>query len=58
MATVYVKDNESFDSAFRRWKRKCANEGIVTDLKRHVEYKKPSIKRKEKMENARKQRKN
>ncbi len=54
MATVYVKDNESLDSAFRRWKRKCSNEGIIGDLRRHEFYEKPSVKRKKKAENARK----
>lgn len=54
MATVYVKDNESLDSAFRRWKRKCSNEGIIGDLKRHEFFEKPSVKRKKKAENARK----
>ena len=54
MATVYVKENESVDSAFRRWKRKCSNDGIIGDLKRHEVYEKPSVRRKKKAENARK----
>lgn len=54
MATVYVKDNESVDSAFRRWKRKCSNDGIIGDLKRHEVYEKPSVRRKKKAENAKK----
>ncbi len=56
MATVHVKDNETVDSAFRRWKRKCSNEGIIGDLKRHEFYEKPSVKRKRKAEAARKKR--
>lgn len=54
MATVHVKENETVDSAFRRWKRKCSNEGIIGDLKRHEFYEKPSVKRKRKAEAARK----
>lgn len=56
MATVHVKENESVESAFRRWKRKCCNDGIIADIKRHEVYEKPSVKRKKKAENARKKR--
>lgn len=54
MATVHVKENESVDSAFRRWKRKCSTDGIIGDLKRHEVYEKPSVRKKKKAENARK----
>ncbi len=54
MATVIVKENETVDSAFRRWKRKCSTDGIIGDLKKHEVYEKPSVKRKKKAENARK----
>jgi small subunit ribosomal protein S21 len=54
LSTVYVKDNESLDSAIRRWKKKCANDGIIGDLRRKEFYEKPSVKRKKKAEAARK----
>lgn len=54
MATVHVKENESIDSAFRRWKRKCSTDGIIGDLRRHEVYEKPSVRRKKKAENAKK----
>lgn len=54
MSTVKVGDNESLDSALRRFKRKCARDGIISDLRKKECYEKPSIKRKKKAEAARK----
>ncbi len=54
MSTVYVRDNESLDSAIRRWKKKCANDGIIGDLRKKEQYEKPSVRRKKKAEAARK----
>ena len=48
MSTVIVKDNETLDSAIRRWKKKCANDGIIGDLRRKEAYEKPSVRRKKK----------
>lgn len=54
MSTVIVKENETLDSAIRRWKKKCANDGIIGDLRRKEAYEKPSVRRKKKAEAARK----
>ncbi|MFA5449562.1 MAG: 30S ribosomal protein S21 [Clostridia bacterium] len=54
MSTVNVKENETLDSAIRRWKKKCANDGIIGDLRRKEHYEKPSVRRKKKLEAARK----
>lgn len=54
MSTVKVGDNESLDSAIRRFKRKCARDGIIGDLRKREAYEKPSVKRKKKAEAARK----
>ncbi len=54
MSTVKVSENETVDSAIRRFKRKCARDGIIGDLRRKEQYDKPSVKRKKKMEAARK----
>jgi small subunit ribosomal protein S21 len=53
MSTVKVGDNESLDSAIRRFKRKCARDGIMGDLRRKEHYDKPSVRRKKKAEAAR-----
>jgi small subunit ribosomal protein S21 len=54
MSTVRVGDNESLDSAIRRFKRKCSRDGIISDLRKKEHYEKPSVKRKKKAEAARK----
>jgi small subunit ribosomal protein S21 len=48
---IRVKDNESFESALRRFKKKCEKAGILSDLRKHQHFEKPSEKRKRK-ENA------
>jgi len=54
MAEVKLKENESLDNALRRFKKQCARSGILTEVKRHEHYEKPSVKRKKKSEAARK----
>ena len=48
MSTVKVGENESLDNAIRRFKRKCARDGIIGDLRKKEAYEKPSVKRKKK----------
>ena len=54
MAEIKIKDNESRDSALRRFKRQCARSGVLTELRKREHYEKPSVKRKKKSEAARK----
>ena len=54
MAEVRVKENESLDSALRRFKRQCARSGGLSELRKREHYEKPSVKRKKKSEAARK----
>lgn len=54
MSTVRVGENETLDNALRRFKRKCARDGIIGDLKKKEFYEKPSVRRKKKAEAARK----
>ncbi len=54
MPSVLVREDESFESALRRFKRKCEKSGILTELKKRQHYEKPSIKRKRKAIQARK----
>ena len=61
MSNVIVKDNESLDSALRRFKRNCAKAGIQQEIRKreHYEhYEKPSVRRKKKSEAARKRKYN
>ena len=51
---IRVGENESLESAIKRWKRKCARSGILADARKREHYEKPSVKRKKKAEAARK----
>ena len=54
MAEIHVKENESLDSALRRFKRSCARSGVLVEVRKHEAYEKPSVRRKKKSEAARK----
>ena len=54
MTMVKVGENESLDSALKRFKRKCQCNGIIGALRKREAYEKPSVKRKKKSEAARK----
>ena len=54
MAEIRVKDNESLDSALRRFKRSCAKAGVLSEVRQREHYEKPSVKRKKKSVAARK----
>ena len=54
MSEVRVKDNETLDSALRRFKRSCAKSCVLQEVRKREHYEKPSVKRKKKSEAARK----
>ena len=54
MAIVKVRDNESFESALRRFKKQCERTGILSEIRRKEYYEKPSVERKKKAIAARK----
>ncbi|HIR41018.1 MAG TPA: 30S ribosomal protein S21 [Candidatus Egerieicola pullicola] len=54
MSEVRVKENESLDSALRRFKRSCAKSGVMAEVRKREHYEKPSVRRKKKSEAARK----
>ncbi len=51
---VYVRDNESFEEAFKRFKKQCERAGILSEIKKREHYEKPSEKKKKKALAARK----
>lgn len=57
MSTVKVGENESLESAIKRFKRKCQKDGIIGDLRKKEAYEKPSVAKKKKSIAARKKRK-
>lgn len=52
MSEIKIKDNESLDNALRRFKRQCAKSGILSEVRKREHYEKPSVKRKNKAEAA------
>ena len=54
MPIVHVREEESFENALRRFKRKCEKSGVLTELKKRQHYEKPSVRRKRKAMAARK----
>ncbi|MBO4583696.1 MAG: 30S ribosomal protein S21 [Clostridia bacterium] len=54
MSEIKLKDNESLDNALRRFKRSCAKDGILSEVRKREHYEKPSVRRKKKSEAARK----
>ena len=54
MSEVIVGENESLDSALRRFKRQCQKAGVLAELRKREHYEKPSVRRKKKSEAARK----
>jgi small subunit ribosomal protein S21 len=56
MSEVRVRENESLDSALRRFKKSCARSGVLAEIRRREHYIKPSVRRKKKSEAARKRR--
>mgnify|MGYP003516761305 FL=1 len=54
MAEIRLKENESLESALRRFKKQCARTGVIAEVRKREAYEKPSVKRKKKSEAARK----
>ena len=54
MSEIRVKENEALESALRRFKRSCAKEGGIAEVKKREHYVCPCLKRKQKSEAARK----
>lgn len=53
MTGVRVRDDESFERALRRFNKFCEKTGILTDIKKHQHFEKPSERRKRKLNAAR-----
>ena len=54
MPLIKIKEDESFENALKRFKRKCEKSGILSELKKRQHYEKPSARKKRKALQARK----
>lgn len=53
MPEIHVK-NDTIDNALKKFKRQCAKDGVLAEVRKREHYEKPSVKRKKKAEAARK----
>lgn len=53
---VTIDENFSADRAIKKFKRQCDSYGIIKEYRKRQEYKKPSVRMKEKTEAAAKRR--
>jgi small subunit ribosomal protein S21 len=53
VSEVRIRENESLESALKRFKRQCARSGVLQEVRKREHYEKPSVKRKKKAEAAR-----
>ena len=58
MSEVKIGENESFETALKRFNRKIQQDGILAESRRREHYEKPSVKRKKKEEAARRRKNN
>jgi small subunit ribosomal protein S21 len=49
MPFVRIRENESFESALRRFKKQCEKTGILSEIRKREHFEKPSLKRKRKL---------
>jgi ribosomal protein S21 len=47
-------NNGNLEDAIKRFKRQCARNGIIQEIKKREHYEKPSVKKKKKSEAAKK----
>lgn len=53
MSGIRVKDG-NIEEALKKFKRDCARNGVLQEVRKREHYEKPSVKRKKKQEAARK----
>ncbi len=57
MSEIRLKDGESLENAIKRFKRSCAKSGVLAEVRKREHYESPSVKRRQKSEAARKNKK-
>ena len=56
MSEVRVRENESLESALKRFKRSCAKSGVLAEVRTREHYERHSVTRPKKAEACRKHR--
>lgn len=52
LSEIIIHEDENFERALKRFKKKCEKAGILSDLRKHRHYEKPSERRKRKLNAA------
>ena len=52
MGMIVVDENEPIERVLKRFKKECQKSGIPSEVRRREHYEKPSVRRKRKMEAA------
>ena len=56
MPGINIMENEPFEKAMRRFKKICEKSGIISDMKKHQRFEKPSERKKRKINSAKRKR--
>lgn len=56
MSEIKVGENESLESALKRFRSQCAKSGVMSEYRKRAHYEKPSEKKKRKAKEAKKKR--
>jgi small subunit ribosomal protein S21 len=56
MPGVIVREQEPFEKALKRFKKACEKAGIISDMKKHQHFEKPSERKKRKINAAKRKR--
>lgn len=56
MVGIVIKEGESIEGVLRRFKRDCANAGILSEIKKREHFEKPSVIRKKAIDTAKRKR--
>jgi small subunit ribosomal protein S21 len=56
MPGILVRDDEPFERALKRFKKTCEKAGIISDMKKHQHFEKPSERKKRKLNAAKRKR--
>ena len=53
MPGIRVREGEAFERALKRFTKACEKAGLMSDIRKHQQYEKPSERRKRKLNAAR-----
>jgi small subunit ribosomal protein S21 len=49
VSSVIVREDESFESALRRFKKQVEKAGVLSEMRRREHYEKPGVRRKKRL---------